>query len=309
MVYVEKKRLKGKDYLYLVKIVRVGKGLKKFREYLGAGLSDRELERLRKKKLGSLEAKAEAFMKSQDPLLGILSPHEVEELDHIRKEYSTRKMSPPQLQKYLDWFVTSFTYNSNSIEGSTLTLQETSLVLFDKITPPEKPIKDVKEAENHKKAFEHVLTYDGPITQAFVTRIHQILFDDTLEEAGAFRNLQVYIRGTQFLPAKPEQVEKEFNQLVKWIKKAEKRYHPIVITAYTHAMFESIHPFIDGNGRTGRLLLNYQLKKHGYPFIDIKQERKLDYYKALQAFNQGDLKLLIHLIIEYLKESLRVQKH
>lgn len=309
MVYVEKKRLGGKEYYYLVKIVRVGKTLKKFREYLGTDLPRHGLDALKRKRTPEMERKARAFMEQKDPLLGILTEQQSAQLEAIKKEHSSQRMSLPQHRKYMDWFVTSFTYNSNSIEGSTLTLQETSLVLFDKITPPEKPIKDVKEAENHKKAFEHVLTYDGPITQAFVTRIHQILFDDTLEEAGAFRNLQVYIRGTQFLPAKPEQVEKEFNQLVKWIKKAEKRYHPIVITAYTHAMFESIHPFIDGNGRTGRLLLNYQLKKHGYPFIDIKQERKLDYYKALQAFNQGDLKLLIHLIIEYLKESLRVQKH
>jgi len=253
-----------------------------------------------------LEEKVKNYLKSIDPLLSLLSEKEVKELEDIKKRYEKvyRKMPAEAKEKFYEWFLTSFTYNTSAIEGSTVTLRETSTILFDRITPPGKTLREVREIENHKKAFDFMLAYKRDLNKKFVCKIHKILTTDILpkESCGRFRRVQVFIRGVEFIPPKPEFVEVEFKKLMCWYNKNKIKYHPIILASYFHAAFEGIHPFTDFNGRTGRLLLNFILLKNGFPAVDIKNKDRMKYYESLRKAQKGSLRPFVNLVIKYLKE-------
>lgn len=307
MSYHREKIIKGKKYHYLEKNVRINDKWKKFSVYIGKGeLSKKQVQLLKKKYLKILEEKVNRYLKLVDPLLRLLSDEQIKELEKIKQKYnkSYRKMPREAKEKYYEWFLTKFTYNTSAIEGSTVTLRETSMILFDRITPPGKTLREVREIENHKKAFDFILGYKGDITKNFVLKTHKILTADILskETSGKFRKVQVFIRGVTFVPPKPQNVEKEFRKLMNWYKKSKKKYHPIIVASYFHTAFEGIHPFVDFNGRTGRLLLNFILMKNGFPAVDIKNKDKARYYDALEKAQKENLKSFVNLIVKYTKE-------
>jgi Fic family protein len=120
-------------------------------------------------------------------------------------------------------------------------------------------------------------------------------------ESGVFRKIQVFIRGVDVVPPRPEEVEGQFKELMLWYRGNKRRYHPVVVAAYTHTAFEGIHPFVDYNGRVGRLLLNFILLKHGFPPIAIAYRRRAEYYAALRAAVKGNLKPFVRLLYNYLR--------
>ena len=170
-------------------------------------------------------------------------------------------------------------------------------------------MREINEVLNHKKAFDFILNYKGDITKKFICELHKIVVKDTLKpeltsQIGCFRSLQVYIKGRDWLPPKPEDVPKEIKSLLFWYSKNKEKLHPLVVSAYFHAGFETIHPFIDGNGRTGRLLMNFILHKNNLPMINIPNPIKHKYYNALESAQiKGDLRPLVKLLSEILKET------
>jgi len=309
MTYLEKKKIGKETYFYLVKNIRLNGQFKKFRIYLGKGKFPKtKLQKLKLKYSKILNQKVKDYLISHDPLLGLLTKKQMEDLDKIKREYKKnyRKLPKEIRKKHYEDFLIRFTYDTNAIEGSTITLNETKLILLDKITPPNRTLREIREVENHKRALDFIIKYKGDITKQFVLKIHRILTDDILpkESSGKFRKVQVIIIGVEKKPPKPKFVNKEFKQLLKWYNKNKKKYHPIVLTSYFHAAFEGIHPFIDFNGRTGRLLLNFILMKHGYPIIDIKHKDRLKYYEALKSAQEDNLKHFVNLAVKYLKEEL-----
>ena len=147
-----------------------------------------------------------------------------------------------------------------------------------------------------------MINYDEDINKEFICQIQNIIVTNTLKKelesfTGIYRPLQVYIRGASFTPPKPEEVKKEMAALIRWYDKNKKRLHPVIIAAYFHCAFESIHPFVDGNGRTGRLLIDFMLHKNDFPMINIPVKRRLEYYDALETGRNGNLKKMINLII------------
>jgi Fic family protein len=213
-------------------------------------------------------------------------------------------MVKSQYENYYENFVTEFTYDTNAIEGSTVTLQETGLILFDKIVPEGRSIREINEVQNHKDAFDYMLRYNGDINKNFVLKLHKLLMHNILwKYAGKFRDVQVYVRGAGFMPPPPEDVEKQFKHLMLWYRSNKRKYNPVVVAAYFHHVFESIHPFRDGNGRVGRLLLNFILRKNSLPMINIKYRERGKYYEALEAGNAGNLKPVANLIIKRIEDS------
>jgi len=309
MVYHVEKTIRGKKYHYLIKNVRINDKWKKFTVYIGKGeLSKNDIKKLKTKHSKTLEKKVENYLKSIDPLLGLLSEKEMKELEKIKQKYKKNyRILPKEVRKkHYEDFLVRFTYDTNAIEGSTVTLSETKLILLDRITPPNRTLREVREVENHKKAFDFVFEYKGDVNKRFVLKIHGILTDGILpkDSSGKFRKVQVVITGVEKLPPKPGFVDKEFKQLLKWYNKYKKNYHPVVLASYFHAAFEGIHPFIDFNGRTGRLLLNFILMKYGYPIVDIKHKDRLKYYEALRRAQESNLKSFVNLVVKYLKEEL-----
>ncbi len=288
MVYTEIQTKNKNKYYYLTETIREGKKFKKKRIYLGKNLTKKRLE----KKIEQL-----------NPLNLLLSKKEREILENIKKEHKKTY----NLDQY-EYFVSLFTYDSNAIEGNTLTLQETSLILFDKITPKGKSLREINEAINHKKAFNYILKYNEDINKEFICEIQRLVVEKTLkkeleDQIGKYRTSQVRIRGTKFIPPKFEDVPNEMKKLLIWYGKNKNKIQPIILVSYFHSAFESIHPFIDGNGRTGRLVMNFMLRKFNYPMINIPNKDKLDYYTALEAARKGNLRKLVKLIIKILMST------
>lgn len=305
MAYVESKLLGRSKYFYLVANIREGEGWRKFRVYIGKNLSKQETEKNKKTFLPRLKRKIEEHLKKTDVLKSIISENDLKALEKIQRKYKRLlEQSPAVREKYYEWFVTTFTYNSNAIEGSTITLQETSMILFDKITPPNRTLREVREVENHKKAFDYILAYKGDINKAFVQKLHKILTDEILsrEESGKFRKVRAFVRGAEEIPPKPEKVEGQFRIQMKWYRRNKKKYHPVIVASYFHTAFEGIHPFVDFNGRTGRLLLNFILLKNNLPAIDIRNKEKGKYYDAIKHGLKGDLRPFTELVTKYIKD-------
>ena len=295
MAYTEIKKKKGKTYFYRVKSVRKGKSVGKKRIYLGVNLGKNKLSKSEK------EADKELMLLST-----LLTDNEIHELEKIRKEYL--RQPKENLENRYETFVSLFTYDSTNIEGNTLTLQETSQLLFEGITP-RKSLREINEILNHKEAFDYILKYKGEVNKKFLLKLHELIAKNTLKpelkkQIGKYRELQVYIRGTNWLPPKPQKVPREIKYLLSWYSKNKKKLHPLIVCAYFHSAFETIHPFIDGNGRVGRILINFMLHKNKYPMINIPNKKKHIYYKVLGSSQvEGNLRPLIKFLLDLLKES------
>ncbi len=305
-MYIERQKKKSGTYFYIVENIRKNGGWEKVRIYIGKDVKNHELKRLIKSKKHELMKKAVESKKSSDPLLNIVSTEQQKKISEIKKFYqkNKRKMGKSQYENYYEHFITEFTYDTNAIEGSAVTLQETSLILFDKIVPKGRSVREINEVQNHKDAFDYMLIHRGDINKNFVLKLHKLLMHNILwKYAGRFRDVQVYVRGAEFMPPKPEDVEKQFKHLMLWYRSNKKKYHPVVVAAHFHHVFESIHPFRDGNGRVGRLLLNFILRKNRLPMVNIKYRERSEYYETLEEGNKGNLKPMANLIIKYLAET------
>lgn len=211
------------------------------------------------------------------------------------------KIDAVTLSSYEKDFELTFTHNSTAIEGNTLTLMETKVVLEDGISVGGKELREIYEVIDHKKAYQYVkkCIAEGKVLDEHIVKdIHAILTENIIV-VGIYRNQEVRISGAGYLPPVGndmyDQIKGFYNDLV-WKKSA---LNPIEYAAWTHAEFVRIHPFIDGNGRTSRLLMNYQLISDGFLPVSVAKENRLDYYNALEAYAvQGELERFADLVAE-----------
>jgi filamentation induced by cAMP protein fic len=237
-----------------------------------------------------------------------------DEVDSLKKELdSKRPISKETLKSLKESINLEWTYNSNGIEGNTLTLRETQVVL-EGITVGGKSIKEHLEAINHEKAIlylDDLVKDKNPITEWNIKNIHQLILKDIdNENAGRYRKENVTIKGATHIPPDylklPELMEKLILNYNTW-----NEYHPIIKAALLHGELVKIHPFVDGNGRTSRLLMNLDLMNSGYNPVIIKKESRLKYYEALdKAHTTGNytdfVKLVTKLEVEMLKKYLEL---
>lgn len=229
------------------------------------------------------------------------------EVDALKTELDKRRpLTQGELQRLREEFLIEYTYNSNAIEGNTLTLQETALVL-EGVTIDKKPLKDHLEAVGHRDAFLYVqdLVKDKvPFSESIIKQIHTLVLMDRPEDRGVYRRIPVRIMGAYHVPSDPILVPEQMENLIAEFA-GNKKLHPIERAALFHLKFEGIHPFVDGNGRTGRLILNLMLMQLGYPPINVKYSDRKRYYEAFDSYyRDNDKSIFIYLIGELLKEQL-----
>lgn len=191
------------------------------------------------------------------------------------------------------------TYHSNAIEGNTLSLRETQVVIEEGLTIGGHSLREHLEATNHARAFDelrHFVETGAPITMETVHRFHALVLHDLDETAGTWREQQVYIRGSNHLPPPARQVPEYMAQWVSWLTHEGLQYHPVVRAAIAHHGFVAVHPYLDGNGRCARLLLSLQLLREGYVPAFLLREWKLRYLEALHAADVGEYRSLVNLI-------------
>lgn len=218
-----------------------------------------------------------------------------------------RPLTQGEVERLREEFLIDFTYNSNAIEGNTLTLKETALVL-EGMTIDQKPLKDHLEAVGHRDAFlyvQDIATKDIPLDESVIKNIHALVLMDRPEDKGIYRRIPVRIMGAYTEPVQPYLIEPNIRELLAENKLRRETMNPIERIARFHLEFEGIHPFIDGNGRTGRLLLNLDLIRNGYPPINVKFTDRKRYYDAFDAYYQdGNADEMINLIAGYVDERL-----
>lgn len=215
--------------------------------------------------------------KTAESLLNLIDRKKIE-LD------SRRPLTDGEVERLTEEFAVEYTYNSNAIEGNTLTLRETDMVLRG-LTINQKPLKDHMEAVGHKEAFDFVqdlVKERVSLSESVIKQIHYLVLADKREDRGVYRKVPVRIMGAKHQPVQSYLIQPKMEQLLEDYR--ESTEHIISRLARFHIEFEGIHPFIDGNGRTGRLLVNLELMKAGYPPIDIKFTDRIAYYNAFDAY-------------------------
>jgi len=231
-----------------------------------------------------------------------------DDIDRKLKELSSmRPLTEGEVQRLREQFLIEYTYNSNAIEGNTLTLQETAMVLQG-ITIDQKPLKDHLEAIGHKEAFLYVLDLvqqKVELTESIIKNIHSLVLMDKPNDRGVYRRIPVKIMGAYHEPPPPYLVEPSMHELMQKHAIRKKSMHILECLALFHLEFEGIHPFVDGNGRTGRLILNLELMQNGYPPINIKFRDRRKYYNAFDTYyRDSNAGMMINLIAKYVNEQL-----
>ena len=222
------------------------------------------------------------------------------QIERKKAELDTRRpLTEGEVARLNEDFMIEYTYNSNAIEGNTLTLRETDMVLKG-LTIDQKPLKDHMEAVGHKDAFYFICDLVKecvPLSEMVIKQIHTLVLADKPMDRGVYRRVPVRILGAKNEPVQPYMIEPKMYELMQ--KYAADERNIVEKLADLHIAFETIHPFIDGNGRTGRLIVNLELMKAGYPPIDIKFTDRMRYYDAFEDRNE-----MVRLFGEYLSKRL-----
>ncbi|MBS3135943.1 Fic family protein [Candidatus Woesearchaeota archaeon] len=282
MAYIERFKVKGNYYYKLVHAVRKGKSITHKIKYLGKILPPKErLKKIEAEFLSELKGKKYRYLSSDD----------VEKIETKKNKYSdeTKKLSSIEREKKLEEFIIRFTYDSSRLSGVKITLRQTSLILREGVMPEGfKNLRTVKKIENHEKGIIAITKYRGKLDIRFIKKLHKILMagvEDSI--AGKLRSeLQrdVKLAGTPYVPPKWEDLDKEILNFFKWYFAENRKLHALELASLIHLKMISLQPFVDGNSRLSRLLMNWVLWKKGYPPIDIPIEDIEKYYSALDKY-------------------------
>ncbi len=305
MAYLEEKTIRGRKYYFLAENMRIGaEKWRKVRIYLGAGnINAIELELKKIAALPKLKEKANYILRHAPAIqAATLTSEQTNALKKIKQSYKKHigGLTSADIEKLEENILENFTYNTNAIEGSRLTLADVRSV-FEGATPAGKPLRDIYGAKNMREAYNYVKKMRN-LSQKELLELHKIAMRDILSvELGKYRTVQVYVG--KHVPPSPEKVHTMMNNLFAWYRTTRKKLHPFELACKLHAKFENIHPFRDGNGRVGRLIMNYILLRAGYPLLDIKFENRPEYYNALE---KADFKTFINYAFKtYLADAKR----
>lgn len=230
-------------------------------------------------------------------------------MEKKKKLDSLRPLSSSLVERLRDQIIIQWTYNSNAIEGTSLSLKETRLIIEHGLTIKGKSLKEHFEAKNHKDAIlfveELVKEKKFVLNQLLIRQIHQLVIKEIDDKwAGRYREVDIEITGTKFIPPSPALVPIKMLQFEKWLKKNLKEQDLIDFSSIAHFKLVDIHPFIDGNGRTARLLMNLILMNQGFPPTVILKNDRMKYYQVLDAAHQEKLKQLVDFIGRNIERSL-----
>ena len=209
-------------------------------------------------------------------------------IDEYKKLIDTKRpLKPEEVKELDDYFRIGTTYSSNAIEGNTLTITETKVLLEDGITVGGKPIKDCYEATGHAKAYDYMLKIarsdNFSFSEEMIKELHRLFYSSIgTDDAGQYRKHQVFITGTEYVPPAQEEVPQLMTELITELNNKSNKLHPVMLAAYAHRRLVDIHPFTDGNGRCARLLMNLILVNKGYQIITIPPILRNEYISSLR---------------------------
>lgn len=306
-MYITKKRIEGKEYTYAEHSVRMPNGKKaNISKRVPEGTTEEELDEYR-----------EYFIDKECDLAGDwalenyefsypLSEEDVKKVERMRVLYKRimGKVKGKDREDLWKRFVANFTYDSNAIEGNSLTLKDVTMLLFEKEMPEGKDLREIYETRNSKEALDRILEKRYRVSQEDIIALHRVVVRDIDERTG-YKKLPNVILSRDVETTPPEKVEEEMNKLIEFYEQNKGGLHPVQLVSKFHGRFEKIHPFADGNGRVGRFLALIQFLDQGYPPPIIRKSQRRSYFNALQAFDNGHEAKLIRFILKGYKKTFR----
>ena len=299
MVSIKIKNIGKKDYLYAEysfrllnnKIKKISKLIKEKGDIEKKEIRDYFFQK-------EIEAHQKyAFEKYQTDL--ILTKERLSKIEALRIEYKylLKRLTKKQMKDVLDRFTVNFTYESNAIEGNSLTLKDVTMVIKENIVPKGADLRDIYETRNTREAHELLFDKKIKINLKDIINVHSLLVRDTGITAG-FKKVPNFLLMRNVDTTPPENVDKEMMRLVEWYNSLKGKEHPLKLATEFHAKFERIHPFEDGNGRVGRLLINAILLEHDYPPLIIRKTMRVSYFSALEAYDKGYKDKLYRFVVD-----------
>lgn len=299
MVYHEIREVNGNKQNYLVFNSREkGKWIKKSKFIGNGSISKEKLEELKKE----FELEILCNLASEN-----LSREQILEIEKLKQVYNKKikLLSKEEFDIFENTFFTELTYDSNAIEGSSLSLEDTNLIVNESLVPEGKTLREVNEAKNHMRAIKFLESYNGDLTELFILKLHSIILNDISENfAGRYRENPVRIFKSDVSFPDYQKVPQLVKNLVYWYKLNKSKLHPFELAVVFSMKLVSIHPFVDGNGRISRLIMNFLLKKKNYPWINIYMKQRSEYLKAVRKANDEQYKPILEFSIKSLKENL-----
>jgi len=306
---IERRKVGKKIKYYLAHSYREGKKVHKFRKYLGTDLSATKLKERKVIAEKLILEEIHKYKIIKDPLNFELSEEEIKTIKKLEKEIPVKisHLSEGDWKK----FSKLFSYNTNAIEGSKLNQKEVQEILGqDKW--PDKSKEDIAEAYGVDEAIRFIRKTEEHLSIDLLKKIHKIVFKNSKRFAGQFRKkaqeVVVMNKSGKIVHEGAPQTRINYllNELIEWYNKNKNKYPVLVLGAIVHNQFENIHPFVDGNGRVGRIILNNILIKHNLPPININIKNQIEYYNSLQEYELNqNLKPTIDL---YIKEYKQLEK-
>ena len=282
VVSLEKYFVKENEYYRLTHCIREGKKIVHKTKHIGKYLPS-------KQKL--LILKEDFYYELLNEKYKFLDQKQIRSIEKKKKRYNLQNLEygPKEKEDNLNEFIIRFTNDSSKLSGVDITLRQTFLILKKGVIPKDiKKIKTIAELNNHKKGIIAITKYNGVLNLKFINKLHKILMSGVWDEiAGITRNnleRNVKIAGTSYVPPTWNKIEKELNIFFKWYKSENRKLHPIELASLIHVKLISIQPFMDGNSRLSRLLMNWVLWKKDYPLIDIPVEDLEKYYTVLDKY-------------------------
>jgi len=304
MVHISRKKIKGKLYVYAVKSVRLPNGRLTKISKLVKSASEAKTPEV----AAFLEEKeAELFATFANQSYGNLmlpDPGALEKMEKMRLEYKKiiARLSPAQKKDLFDRFTVNFTYESNAIEGNSLTLKDVAIVIHENAAIRGKSLREIYETRNSREVVDLILKRRFKVTEKDIFKMHSLLVKD-MDIPEGYKTVPNFIQGRQVTTTPPEKVPEEMKQLLEWYAENKTRVHPLQLATRFHGRFEGIHPFEDGNGRVGRFLINVILVDAGYPPLIVRKTQRISYFNALEKFDDGRRITLEAFLYERLKET------
>jgi Fic family protein len=302
MVYLKRKTINGSDYWYWTKSIRLPDGAVK------------TIQRLARK--GDVaESNRPWFTEREKELAGdwsvkkyktspVFTEEQIRKVEGMRIDYRhiVRKLTRNQLKDVFDRFTVNFTYESNALEGSSLTLKDVAMVLFEKNIIKGKDLREIYETVNSREVVDSILRRKFKVREKDIIKMHEMLVQKMEIETG-YKKIPNFIPGRVLETVPPEKVEKEVKKLLHYYEENKDKMHPLQLAAHFHGRFEKIHPFDDGNGRVGRFLVNVMLINDHYPPLIIRKTQRIHYLKCLEDYDRGYGENLERFLLEKYKDT------
>ena len=304
MVSIRTKNIKGKNYLYVEYSFRLPNGdIKKISKLI----KDKDHAKSKEVKDYFLSKETEAYKEYALKIYKqniVLTKEKITKIESFRVEYKQllNKLTKNQRKDILDRFTVNFTYESNAIEGNSLTLKDVTLILNENIVPKGTDLREVYETRNTRVANEMLFNNKIKINLKSILKLHSVLIKDTGVSEG-FKKLPNFLLMRNVKTTPPEKVEKEMQDLVEMYNGQKEKEHPLKLATDFHGRFEKIHPFEDGSGRVGRMLINTILLENGYPPLIIRKTMRSSYFNALEAYDNGYKPKLERFFLERLEKT------